>query len=161
MAKNRAVNKQDGKQPPRAESERNEHAQFGPPWTGFHTDITAAHNPPFVSLLRAVDVPPLESGVGDTSFADLVAAYHGLPADLRETVDGLRAIHKEPNHYVKGVAGDATTPTRRTCRASTRSRCRPSTRLSPFTRSPASARSSCRRASSRRSLGWRRRRARS
>ena len=37
VAKNRAVNKQDDKKPPRAESERNEHAQFGPPWAGWHT----------------------------------------------------------------------------------------------------------------------------
>ena len=28
------------------------------PWTGWHTDITAAVNPPFASILRGVVVPP-------------------------------------------------------------------------------------------------------
>lgn len=28
------------------------------PWTGWHTDVTAAVNPPFASILRGVTIPP-------------------------------------------------------------------------------------------------------
>ena len=28
------------------------------PWSGWHTDVTAAVNPPFASILRGVTIPP-------------------------------------------------------------------------------------------------------
>lgn len=61
------------------------------PWTGWHTDITAAINPPAGSILRAEVVPPYG---GDTHFTNLVAAYHGLSETLRGFLDGLRGIHR-------------------------------------------------------------------
>ena len=61
------------------------------PWTGFHADITAAINPPAVSILRGVTIPPYG---GDTLWANLVVAYDSLSEPIRNFVDGLRALHK-------------------------------------------------------------------
>jgi alpha-ketoglutarate-dependent taurine dioxygenase len=61
------------------------------PWSGWHTDITAAVNPPCASILRGVTIPPYG---GDTLWTNLVAAYNGLSATMRGFVDGLRGIHK-------------------------------------------------------------------
>lgn len=59
--------------------------------SGWHTDVTAAVNPPAASILRAETVP--EFG-GDTTWTNLVAAYEGLSEPLRAFVDGLRAEHR-------------------------------------------------------------------
>ncbi len=61
------------------------------PWTGWHSDITAAINPPAASILRAVTVPPQG---GDTQWTNLVAAYDGLSETLRGFLDSLRALHR-------------------------------------------------------------------
>jgi alpha-ketoglutarate-dependent taurine dioxygenase len=61
------------------------------PWTGWHTDITAAINPPMASILRGVVVPPYG---GDTQFTSLMAAYKALSPTMRGFVDGLRGIHR-------------------------------------------------------------------
>jgi alkyl sulfatase len=58
---------------------------------GWHTDVTAAVNPPAVSVLRAEVVPEIG---GDTTWTNLVAAYEGLSAPVRAFVDGLRAEHR-------------------------------------------------------------------
>jgi taurine dioxygenase len=58
---------------------------------GWHTDVTAAVNPPAVSVLRAEVVPEIG---GDTTWTNLVAAYEGLSAPVRSFVDGLRAEHR-------------------------------------------------------------------
>ena len=50
------------------------------PWTGWHTDVTAAVNPPFASILRGVTIPPYG---GDTQWTNLVIAYEKLSAPLR------------------------------------------------------------------------------
>ncbi|BAZ02554.1 taurine catabolism dioxygenase TauD/TfdA [Tolypothrix tenuis PCC 7101] len=60
----------------------------GGPW---HTDVTAAINPPAASVLRAVTVP---SFGGDTQWSNLVAAYEGLSAPLRDLADTLKAEHR-------------------------------------------------------------------
>jgi taurine dioxygenase len=61
------------------------------PWTGWHTDVTAAINPPWASILRGVTIPPYG---GDTQWTNLVIAYQKLSAPLRAFVDGLRGIHR-------------------------------------------------------------------
>ena len=61
------------------------------PWTGWHTDITPAHNPPVASILRGEIVPPYG---GDTQFTNLATAYNGLSATMRTFLDGLRGIHR-------------------------------------------------------------------
>ncbi|RKE17207.1 TauD/TfdA family dioxygenase [Streptomyces sp. TLI_171] len=58
---------------------------------GWHTDVTAAVNPPAGSILRAETVPAVG---GDTQWTNLVAAYQGLSAPVRAFVDTLRAEHR-------------------------------------------------------------------
>ena len=57
----------------------------------WHTDVTALVNPPAVSILRSAIAP---ARGGDTSWANLAAAYDGLPESIKELVDGLRAEHR-------------------------------------------------------------------
>jgi taurine dioxygenase len=61
------------------------------PWSGWHTDVTAAVNPPFASILRGVTIPPYG---GDTQWTNLAVAYEKLSAPLRKLVDGLRGVHQ-------------------------------------------------------------------
>ena len=61
------------------------------PWSGWHADITAAVNPPKISILRGDVVPPYG---GDTQFADMVLAYNELSPTLRGFVDTLRGRHR-------------------------------------------------------------------
>jgi taurine dioxygenase len=61
------------------------------PWSGWHTDVTSAVNPPFASILRGVTIPPYG---GDTFWTNLAAAYNGLSPTMRGIVEGLRGIHK-------------------------------------------------------------------
>ncbi len=60
-------------------------------WSGWHTDITAAINPPAASILRGDIVPPYG---GDTLFTSLVAAYNALSPVMQKFVDGLRGVHR-------------------------------------------------------------------
>jgi alpha-ketoglutarate-dependent sulfate ester dioxygenase len=60
-------------------------------WSGWHTDITAAINPPAASMLRGETVPPYG---GDTQFTNLVAAYNALSPTMRTFLDGLRGVHR-------------------------------------------------------------------
>jgi taurine dioxygenase len=60
------------------------------PWSGWHTDITAAVNPPAASILRGEVVPPYG---GDTMWSNLAVAYRALSEPVRRFVDGLRAVH--------------------------------------------------------------------
>ncbi len=57
----------------------------------WHSDVMWRMEPSLGSLLRA-RVVPAPSG-GDTLFADMYAAYNGLPADLKEQIDGLFAVN--------------------------------------------------------------------
>ncbi|HEY6609891.1 MAG TPA: TauD/TfdA family dioxygenase [Pseudomonas sp.] len=61
------------------------------PWSGWHTDVTAAVNPPAAAILRGVDIPPYG---GDTQWTNLVAAYKGLSPTLQAFVDTLRGEHR-------------------------------------------------------------------
>ncbi len=74
-------------------------------WTGWHTDITCAVNPPAGSILRGDVVPPYG---GDTQWTNLAAAYDGLSPAVRGFLDGLRGIHRiaappgtEASRYLK------------------------------------------------------------
>lgn len=61
------------------------------PWTGWHTDITAALNPPGQSILRGDIVPPYG---GDTLWTNLAAAYQALSPTMQSFLDELRAVHR-------------------------------------------------------------------
>ena len=65
VAKNRTANE-------------NREAMMVTPWSGWHTDITAAVNPPCASILRGVTIPPYG---GDTFWTNLAAAYQRAVAD--------------------------------------------------------------------------------
>jgi taurine dioxygenase len=65
----------------------------------WHTDVTAAVNPPAASILRAVKVPSVG---GDTQWTNLVAAYENLSAPLRALADQLRAEHRFGLHLHDG-----------------------------------------------------------
>ncbi|MFW0788760.1 TauD/TfdA dioxygenase family protein [Gordonia sp. CPCC 205333] len=57
----------------------------------WHSDVTALINPPAVTVLRAELVPDVG---GDTSWADLGAAYDRLPASLQRFLEGLYAENR-------------------------------------------------------------------
>lgn len=61
------------------------------PWTGWHTDVTAAINPPAASILRGVTIPPYG---GDTQWTNLEAAFDALSPTLREFLQTLRGEHR-------------------------------------------------------------------
>jgi alpha-ketoglutarate-dependent sulfate ester dioxygenase len=71
----------------RSEDRRRQYSYF----TGWHTDVTAAVNPPAASILRAEVVPEIG---GDTTWTSLVAAYQGLSRPVRAFVETLRAEHR-------------------------------------------------------------------
>jgi alpha-ketoglutarate-dependent sulfate ester dioxygenase len=71
----------------RKEVRRRQYSYF----TGWHTDVTAAVNPPAGSILRADVVPEIG---GDTQWTNLVAAYEDLSEPVKAFVGTLRAEHR-------------------------------------------------------------------
>ena len=57
----------------------------------WHSDVTWRPEPSWGSILRAVEVPDVG---GDTLFADMGAAYDGLPATLKTRIEGRLAVHE-------------------------------------------------------------------
>lgn len=68
---------------------------FGGNW---HSDFSFLKQPPSGSVLNAVEVPEIG---GDTLWANQIAAYEALPADLKDIVDGRDAIHVGRPYGVK------------------------------------------------------------
>ncbi len=58
----------------------------------FHTDYSYLAVPARLTMLYSIEVP--RSG-GNTLFADMAAAYDGLPAAMKARIDGLTVLH----HY--------------------------------------------------------------
>ena len=56
----------------------------------WHADMTYVEVPPKAAVLYALEVPP--SG-GNTYFANMLAAYDALPADLKAAAQGRNAVH--------------------------------------------------------------------
>jgi len=67
------------------------HRKVQRPWTDWHTDITAAVNPPAASILRGVEIPPYG---GDTFWTNLAAAYEGLSEPLQRFLENLDGQHR-------------------------------------------------------------------
>ncbi len=57
---------------------------------GWHSDVTWRTEPSLGSVLRLIEGPAVG---GDTLFADMYAAYDGLPDDVKARVDGATARH--------------------------------------------------------------------
>jgi taurine dioxygenase len=62
----------------------------------WHSDLSYVAEPSLGSLLHAQQIP---SEGGDTSFANLSAAYEALPADMKRRIDGKRAVHSYRKSY--------------------------------------------------------------
>jgi taurine dioxygenase len=62
----------------------------------WHTDVTFVVNPPQVSTLRSIVIPPYG---GETLIANTAAAYRDLPAPLRAFADTLQAVHTNDYDY--------------------------------------------------------------
>ncbi|MEU5366674.1 TauD/TfdA family dioxygenase [Streptomyces sp. NPDC005925] len=71
---------------------------------GWHCDHGARVDPPAATILRAETVPPYG---GDTTWANLAAAYAGLSAPVREFAAGLRAEHRLGVGYQPRPGDDA------------------------------------------------------
>ncbi|MEV5555548.1 TauD/TfdA family dioxygenase [Nonomuraea wenchangensis] len=71
---------------------------------GWHCDHGARIDPPAATILRAESVPAYG---GDTTWANLVAAYEGLSEPVRRFVDGLRAEHRLGVGYQPRAGDDA------------------------------------------------------
>ncbi len=67
----------------------------------WHSDVTWRVEPSLGSILKAVQVP--EVG-GDTLWADMVAAFEGLPDEIRRRIDGLFAIHDFTHSFGRRMA---------------------------------------------------------
>ncbi|MEU9480199.1 TauD/TfdA family dioxygenase [Streptomyces sp. NPDC048191] len=70
----------------------------------WHTDVTFVVNPPQVTTLRSVTVPPYG---GETLIANAAAAYRDLPGPLRALADSLRVVHTNQYDYARPPATTA------------------------------------------------------
>jgi taurine dioxygenase len=70
---------------------------------GWHTDVTWRAEPAMGAVLRAVEVP--ERG-GDTLWADMACAYDNLPSELRDRIDGMRAVHSFVQTFGHGMSAE-------------------------------------------------------
>src|SRR5882724_4024124 len=62
----------------------------------WHTDVTFVLNPPQLSTLRSIVVPPYG---GETLIANSGAGYRDLPETLRNFADTLWAVHTNDHDY--------------------------------------------------------------
>jgi taurine dioxygenase len=66
---------------------------FGSLW---HSDFSFLPEPPFASILHAIEVPPAG---GDTIWANQELAYRGLSVGMREMLGSLVGLHSAVNAY--------------------------------------------------------------
>ncbi|MFJ5382048.1 TauD/TfdA dioxygenase family protein [Cupriavidus sp. CER94] len=64
----------------------------------WHSDLSYKETPSLGSLLHAIELP---AEGGDTLFANMHAAYDGLPAALKQKIDGLTAEHTYLARYAE------------------------------------------------------------
>jgi taurine dioxygenase len=77
-------------------NEAGEHIGLADAGFTWHSDVSYRQCPSRCSLLYAKEVPHAADGtvLGDTVFANCVAAYEALPAAMKRQLDGLKAIHR-------------------------------------------------------------------
>ena len=93
---------------------------------GWHYDQIYLPKPALGSLLYAVKVPP--EG-GRTYFADMAAAYEALPDDLKQRIEGRRAVQSY-EHFNRSYS----VPTSKTQKARTRDVTHPMVRTHPYSK---------------------------
>jgi taurine dioxygenase len=71
----------------------------------WHTDLCYVTHPSSMSLLYAIEIPIKEDGValGDTLFSSVTAAYDALPDDIKQRLDGKKAINSYNYTYESKV----------------------------------------------------------
>jgi taurine dioxygenase len=63
----------------------------------WHTDMSYNEIPPMASVLYGIEVPPTG---GDTSFANMYAAYEALDGETQQRIAGLTSIHDASRNSV-------------------------------------------------------------
>src|SRR6266566_205680 len=75
--------------------EQGEHIGLADAGFTWHTDTSYRRRPSRCSLLYAREVPERDGQpLGDTVFANTIAAYEALPESMKKRLTGLRAIHR-------------------------------------------------------------------
>jgi taurine dioxygenase len=75
--------------------ERDEHIGLADAGFTWHTDTSYRRRPSRCSLLYAKEVPHRDGRpLGETVFANAIAAYEALPETMRKRIDGMKAIHR-------------------------------------------------------------------
>jgi len=75
--------------------EQGEHIGLADAGFTWHTDTSYRRRPSRCSLLYAKEVPERDGvPLGDTVFANTIAAYEALPESMKERLAGLRATHR-------------------------------------------------------------------
>jgi taurine dioxygenase len=80
------------------------------PGETFHTDHSNHPRPPKATMLFAVELP---SSGGDTQYVNMHDAYDELPADTKQRIDGLKAVHVYLSRYSPRPLGHITEESRR------------------------------------------------
>src|SRR6185437_2519488 len=76
-------------------NEKGEHIGLADAGFTWHTDTSYRRRPSRCSLLYAKEAPRREGQpLGDTVFANTIAAYEALPETTKNRIDGLKAIHR-------------------------------------------------------------------
>jgi taurine dioxygenase len=79
------------------------------PGETFHTDHSNHPRPPKATMLFAVELP---SRGGDTQYVNMHSAYDELPAEIKQQIDGLKAVHVYLSKYSPRPLGHLTEESR-------------------------------------------------
>ena len=79
------------------------------PGETFHTDHSNHPRPPKATMLFAVALP---SRGGDTQYVNMHSAYDDLPAETKQKIDGLKAVHVYLSKYSPRPLGHLTEESR-------------------------------------------------
>src|SRR6201998_2099526 len=79
------------------------------PGETFHTDHSNHPRPPKATMLFAVELP---SSGGDTQYVNMHDAYDDLPAETKQRIDGLKAVHVYQSKYSPRPLGQITEQSR-------------------------------------------------
>jgi taurine dioxygenase len=80
------------------------------PGETFHTDHSNHPRPPKATMLFAVELP---SSGGDTQYVNMHDAYDDLSQDMKQRIDGLKAVHVYLSKYSPRPLGHMTEESRR------------------------------------------------